>query len=90
MPLTEERKRNAYKFVSRWTLWGERRIPRGLRLAVGIAFIVGGVFGFLPILGFWMIPVGVLLVGLDIPPLRHRLKAWLRRKRRGERRPAGA
>ena len=29
--------------------------------------MVGGVFGFLPILGFWMFPLGVAFVALDIP-----------------------
>jgi len=28
------------------------------------------VFGFLPVLGFWMIPLGALLIGEDIPPIR--------------------
>ena len=37
------------------------RLPqsRFLRLLIGIGFIVGGILGFLPILGFWMIPLGV-------------------------------
>jgi hypothetical protein len=43
--------------------------------------MVGGVFGFLPILGFWMIPLGAALIALDIPPLRRRLLAWLDRDR---------
>ena len=25
---------------------------------------------FLPVLGFWMIPLGALLIGEDIPPIR--------------------
>ena len=37
-----------------------------------ILLIIGGMFGFLPILGFWMIPVGLLLIALDIPVF-HRL-----------------
>jgi hypothetical protein len=28
------------------------------------------VFGFLPVLGFWMVPFGALLIGEDIPPVR--------------------
>jgi hypothetical protein len=39
--------------------------------------MVGGVFGFLPILGFWMLPLGVALIGLDIPPARKRIQAWM-------------
>ena len=56
---------------------GLRKIKPGLRSLAGILFVIGGVFGFLPILGFWMIPVGLLLIALDIPalrrPVQHRL-----------------
>lgn len=58
----------------RWAFhWGHRRIPPGLRSLIGVLLIVAGVFGFLPILGFWMAPVGVVLLALDVPPLRRRL-----------------
>src|SRR5215467_15648034 len=29
----------------------------------------GGVFGFLPVLGFWMFPLGLVLLADDVPPL---------------------
>jgi hypothetical protein len=58
--------------------WSENHVPPGLRLVVGLLLMVGGVFGFLPVLGFWMLPVGAMLVAMDIPPL-HR---WLRRRLR--------
>jgi hypothetical protein len=32
--------------------------------------ILGGIFGFLPILGFWMLPVGLILLGEDIPAVK--------------------
>ena len=41
-----------------------------IRIPTGILFIIGGFVGFLPILGFWMVPLGVLLLALDIPFLR--------------------
>ena len=47
--------------------------PPGLRLPLGSVIVVAGVFGFLPVLGFWMIPLGVVVAALDIPPLRRRL-----------------
>ena len=28
------------------------------RMAIGVALVIGGLAGFLPILGFWMIPLG--------------------------------
>ena len=50
--------------------WLLRREARWVRVPLGITLIAGGVFGFLPILGFWMVPIGALLLGEDIPPVR--------------------
>jgi hypothetical protein len=74
--------------------FGKRRIPlprsRGLRIALGIALIAGGILGFLPILGFWMVPLGFLILSVDLPAVRRfrrrmevRYERW-RRGRRGE------
>ena len=57
--------------------WSDQHIPWGLRSVAGLLLIVGGIFGFLPVLGFWMIPMGCVLIALDIPPLKHRLKSRL-------------
>ena len=46
-----------------------RTVPPGARLVLGLILIILGVFGFLPILGFWMIPLGILVAALDIAPL---------------------
>jgi hypothetical protein len=43
---------------------------RWLRIPVGTFFVVGGVFSFLPILGIWMLPLGLLLIAYDVPFLR--------------------
>ncbi|MCL4676590.1 MAG: tryptophan synthase subunit beta [Pararhodobacter sp.] len=58
---------------------------RALRLPVALGLIAGGMLGFLPILGFWMIPLGLLLLAIDLPFLRPvisaliiRLRRWLR------------
>ncbi|MBT7955969.1 MAG: hypothetical protein HN731_12310 [Rhodospirillaceae bacterium] len=58
---------------------GLRKIKPGLRTLAGILLVIGGMFGFLPILGFWMIPVGLLLIALDIPALRRPIQYWLLR-----------
>ena len=50
--------------------WLIKPQARLVRWPLGIALIVGGIFGFLPILGFWMAPLGALLIGEDIPPVR--------------------
>jgi len=56
--------------------WLIRPQAKWLRLSSGFALIAGGVFGFLPILGIWMLPVGALLVGEDIPSVR-RATLWV-------------
>ena len=62
--------------------WSQRRLPPGVRSLLGLVFCVFGFLGFLPILGFWMLPLGVALIVADFPPLRRRLERWLNDTRR--------
>ena len=54
------------------------------RIALGIGLIVGGVLGFLPVLGFWMIPLGLLVLSYEFALIRRRRRRlivwWERRK----------
>jgi hypothetical protein len=53
------------------------------RLCLGGAFILFGMVGFLPIVGFWMIPVGLIILSYDVPFIRRRirrLKVWWGRR----------
>ena len=44
---------------------------RIVRIALGVALVIfGGFFGFLPVLGYWMVPVGFLILATDVPPIR--------------------
>src|SRR4051812_9187056 len=43
---------------------------RWVRIPVGLLCVVGGVFSFLPVLGLWMLPLGLLLIAYDVPFLR--------------------
>ena len=43
---------------------------RPLRLSVGGLLILGGCFFFLPILCLEMIPIGLMLIAIDVPILR--------------------
>jgi hypothetical protein len=52
--------------------------PAPLRWAVGSLLIVGGVLGFLPVLGFWMVPLGVLLIASGSPRVRDAAKSAIR------------
>jgi hypothetical protein len=56
--------------ICRVVLWMDKRVPRGARSILGVLLIAGGCFGFLPVLGFWMIPAGLAAIALDIPPWR--------------------
>jgi hypothetical protein len=50
---------------------------------VPMLLICGGLLGFLPILGFWMLPLGLLLLAEDVPPLksaRTRILDWIERR----------
>ncbi|WP_020401063.1 PGPGW domain-containing protein [Kordiimonas gwangyangensis] len=46
------------------------------RTMVGIIFIIGGILGFLPVLGFWMIPLGLLILSHDFPSVRRFRRNW--------------
>jgi len=61
--------------------FGQDKLPPGIRSIVGLLCMVGGLFGFLPVLGFWMLPLGVALIGLDIPPARKRIQIWMKKLR---------
>jgi hypothetical protein len=54
-----------------------------IRMPVGIALMTGGTLGFLPILGFWMLPFGLALIARDVPFMQPPLArgfAWINRK----------
>jgi hypothetical protein len=66
----------------------DRRIhlPRSkpVRIGLGMLLVGGGLLGFLPILGFWMIPLGFLVLSADLPALRQwrrQLEVWWRRRK---------
>lgn len=40
------------------------------RIVLGSALVFLGLLGFLPILGFWMIPLGLLVLSVDIALIR--------------------
>lgn len=50
--------------------WVRKPSSRLVRLPLAFLLIFGGIFSFLPILGVWMLPLGFLILALDIPPLQ--------------------
>lgn len=57
-----------------------------IRRVTGAALVGGGVLGFLPVLGFWMLPLGVVVLSVDSHPVRRvrrRTEVWWGRRRNG-------
>jgi hypothetical protein len=58
---------------------------RAARITIGILLIFFGILGFLPVLGFWMIPLGLFVLSQEfgwIRKLRRRLAVrWGRRRK---------
>lgn len=63
-----------------------------VRFPLAILLTAGGLLWFLPILGLWMLPAGLLLLAIDLPVLRGPIsvlvirgrmavKRWIRRWR---------
>jgi hypothetical protein len=63
--------------------WLTRPESLAFRLPIAILLCVGGIFSFLPFLGIWMLPLGILLLADDIPLLQRpldRLMSWALRR----------
>lgn len=73
-PTWRRRLVKAYKF-------GKSNVPAGVRSLLGLVLIAAGLLGFLPILGFWMIPLGLFFIAMDVPVLRRRIRRKLVRLR---------
>ncbi|MCX7321339.1 MAG: hypothetical protein NT113_18290 [Hyphomicrobiales bacterium] len=69
--------------AARFINWLRKPSSRLVRFPLAILLILGGIFSILPILGLWMLPLGLLLIAQDIPPLQKpvaQLLGWLERK----------
>ncbi|TCM77340.1 hypothetical protein [Rhodovulum steppense] len=75
----KEDRRGLRARIGQVSRWARGRLPPGVRSLVGILFLLGGLVGFLPVVGFWMIPLGLALIWFDIAALMRRL-----RHRRGD------
>ncbi|WP_298296482.1 hypothetical protein [uncultured Litoreibacter sp.] len=53
-----------------------------VRLPIALLFIAGGILSILPFLGLWMLPVGLLLLAVDLPMLRGPMSNTMIRTRR--------
>lgn len=84
----EHRLPESFRGFVRWL----RRPGSGwTRIPLGIVLILCGLVGFLPVLGFWMIPLGLLVLAIDLPFVRPpmiRLLDWVEVKWPSPRPPA--
>lgn len=55
---------------------------RVVRLPMALLLILGGCFSFLPVLGVWMLPLGIMLLAVDVPFIRPTVSANAIRTRR--------
>ena len=68
---------------ARFVAWLRQPSSRLVRIPFAILLILGGIFSFLPVLGIWMLPLGLLLFAQDVPmmqPPLARMLAWVERK----------
>jgi hypothetical protein len=78
--------------LDRHLAWLEGKLPRRVgngvawlrkpssiyvRVPAALALVLGGIFSFLPVLGIWMLPLGLVLVAQDVPPLQRPLARLL-------------
>ncbi|MBO1325149.1 hypothetical protein K2X14_08555 [Acetobacter sp. TBRC 12305] len=64
--------------------WLRQPTARWARIPMGVLLVAGSAFALLPVFGVWMLPVGLLLLAEDLPPLRrlsYRLLRWVERRR---------
>ncbi len=67
------------KFVG----WVRKPSSRLVRIPLAILLVIGGIFSFLPVLGLWMLPLGLILIAQDVPFLQGpmaRMLGWIERK----------
>jgi hypothetical protein len=84
--------------IDRHFAWFETKLPAGparfvgwlrkpssklVRIPLALLLMLGGVFSILPILGLWMLPLGMLLIAQDVPLMEKpvaQMLGWLERK----------
>jgi hypothetical protein len=90
MPHRAEYDALLFRFEERLPVWIAKksralREPQAklVRIPTAGLLIVGGVFSFLPVLGLWMLPLGLLLLAVDLPSLQppmSRMLLWIERR----------
>lgn len=69
--------------LARFFTWVRQPSSRLVRIPLAILLVLGGIFSFLPVLGLWMLPLGLVLIAQDVSFLQRpiaRLLGWIERK----------
>lgn len=64
--------------------WLRKPEQKWVRLPSGLLLILGGLLSFLPVLGVWMLPLGILLLAEDIPLFQNlsgKMLGWIARRK---------
>jgi hypothetical protein len=64
-----------------WAQWATaipRKSNKWVRVPAGVGLTVGGCLWFLPVVGIWMLPVGLATLAVDVPPMRRPVTRALR------------
>jgi hypothetical protein len=80
---------------ARFVRWVRQPSALWVRIPVAALLILGGILSFLPVVGLWMLPLGLLLIAQDVPFLQKPLAdtlgwlelKWMERKAKREARP---
>ena len=62
----ERLQRRIPSFAANWLERIRKPEARFIRIPLGILLVLGGIFSFLPVLGIWMLPLGLLLLAVDL------------------------
>ena len=68
---------------ARFVAWLRKPSSRLVRIPLAILLMLGGIFSILPVLGFWMLPLGLVLFAQDVPILQTPIAkslGWIERK----------
>jgi hypothetical protein len=71
------------RWAARFLRWLKAPSSRLVRIPMALLLIGGGLLSFLPFLGFWMLPLGAILLAQDVPLLQRplvRSLTWLERQ----------
>ncbi|MCZ4271647.1 hypothetical protein [Maritalea porphyrae] len=75
--------------LARLLQWLRHPYARVIRIPLGLLLVLGGILSILPLLGIWMLPLGLLLLAVDVPLLRGpvastiiRVRRWWENRRR--------